>query len=53
MPYVRRGRKVYKKTINGLKLKGESDSEAKAKRHIRALYAVEGKPKKRKKKRSR
>ena len=52
MAYVRKGRKVYKKT-NGLKLKGESDSEAKAKRYIKALYAVEGEPKKRKKKRSR
>ena len=50
MPYVRRGRKVYKKTTNGLKLKGESDSEAKAKKYIKALYAAESKPKKRKKK---
>jgi len=39
MPYVRKGKTVYKKT-DGLEKKGTSKSVAKAKSHIRVLQAV-------------
>jgi len=40
MPYVRKGKTVYKKT-NGLKKKGSSKSVGMAKRYMRALYHAE------------
>jgi hypothetical protein len=39
MPYVRKGKVVYKKTEEGLKKVGESKSIATAKRYLKALYA--------------
>ena len=49
MPYVRKGKTVYKERPDGSlgKKVGTSASVAMAKRHLRALYAAEsGKPKK-------
>jgi len=37
MPYVRKGKTVYKR-VNGLKKKGSSKSVRKAKKYMRALY---------------
>lgn len=39
MPYVRKGKTVYKK-VDGLKKKGTSKSISKAKAHLRVLNAV-------------
>ena len=39
MPYVRKGKTVYKRTSSGLKKKGSSKSVAGAKKYMRALYA--------------
>jgi len=41
VPYVRKGKTVYKRT-NGLKKKGSSKSVGMAKRYMRALYHAEG-----------
>lgn len=41
MPYVRKGKTVYKK-VDGLKKKGSSKSVGMAKKYIRALYHAEG-----------
>jgi len=41
MPYVRKGKTVYKK-VDGLKKKGKAKSVAKAKRYMNLLYGVEG-----------
>ena len=51
MPYVRKGKTVYKK-VDGLKKKGSSKTTTGAKRYMRALYHAEagGKFTKRKKK---
>lgn len=39
MPYIRRGKTVYKKLPSGkLKSVGTSDTVEKAKRHLKALY---------------
>ncbi len=44
MPYVRKGKTVYKK-VNGLKKKGSSKTVAKAKKYMKALYHAEsGRP---------
>lgn len=40
MPYVRKGKAVYKK-VDGLKKKGASKSVAKAKAHMNVLRGVE------------
>jgi len=40
MPYVRKGKTVYKK-VNGLKKKGKAKSTKKAKRYLNLLRAVE------------
>lgn len=40
MPYVRKGKTVYKKT-DGLKSKGTSSSVSKAKAHMRVLQGIE------------
>ena len=39
MPYVRKGKTVYKK-VNGLKKKGKSKSVKKAKTYLRTLRAI-------------
>ena len=41
MPYIRKGKTVYKK-VNGLKKKGKSKSVRMAKKYMRALYHAEG-----------
>lgn len=41
MPYVRRGKVIYKKTASGLKKKQTCKSEAAAKKAIKLLRAVE------------
>ena len=40
MPYIRKGKTVYKK-VDGLKKKGKSKSVKKAKSHMRLLQGVE------------
>jgi len=40
LPYVKKGRTVYKK-VNGLKKKGTAKSKTKAKRYINLLRGVE------------
>ena len=40
MPYVRKGKTVYKK-VDGLRKKGTSKTTAKAKAHMRVLQGVE------------
>ena len=40
MPYIRKGKTVYKKT-DGLKKKGSSKTVAEAKAYMRALYHAE------------
>lgn len=39
MPYVRKGKAVYKQTASGLKKVGESKTIATAKRYLKAIYA--------------
>lgn len=52
MPYIRKGKTVYKKT-NGLKKKGSSKSAGMAKKYMRALYHAESGKKFTKKKKRR
>jgi len=51
MPYIRKGKTVYKK-VDGLKKKGSSKTVAGAKKYMRALYHAEsGRPFTKRKKR--